>query len=310
MPSTTAILFSALLASSSLAQSTFQTSSKRGLVFVNNPKAPEDNKIWPPPGTDLTWYYNYQPSPSPVYAGVSQADFEFVPMCWGPSSTFLNIVKAQIDGGRNITHVMGFNEPDEPQGATGGSGISPMVAAQAWIDQIEPLRKLGVKTGAPAVTGSPRGITWLENFFNSCAELGTNCTIDFLPLHWYGDFGGLASHMGQLSAAYPNMSMWITEYAFSHQELAPTQDFFKMSAEYFDRMESVGRYSYFGSFRSSISNVGKNAAMLDAKGQLTDIGAWYLGRAATGNIPSSAVRNDLRYNMAGAFVMAVFFLAL
>ena len=43
----------------------------------------------------------------------------------------------------------------------------------------------------------------------------------------------------------------------------------------------------FGSFRSDVSNVGPNAAMLSAGGQLTDIGAWYLGRQATGVKPSA-----------------------
>ena len=52
-----------------------------------------------------------------------------------------------------------------------------------------------------------------------------------------------------------------------------------------DRLESVERYSYFGSFRSDISNVGVNAAMLTDKGELTDIGAWYTGKAAEGNVP-------------------------
>jgi hypothetical protein len=28
-----------------------------------------------------------------------------------------------------------------------------------------------------------------------------NCTYDFVPLHWYGDFQGLASHIGEYSAA-------------------------------------------------------------------------------------------------------------
>ncbi|PBP17786.1 F5/8 type C domain protein [Diplocarpon rosae] len=49
---------------------------------------------------------------------------------------------------------------------------------------------------------------------------------------------------------YPNVTQWITEYALSNQPLAATQDFFKMSAEYLDRVASVSRYSYFGSFRS------------------------------------------------------------
>ena len=148
----------------------------------------------------MTWYYNYEPRPSPIYAGISQKDFEFVPQCWGNNPTFADTVKELIGNGRNITHVLGMNEPDEPIGATGGSGIDPVKAAGIWIQQIEPLRALGIKTGAPAVTGSQRGITWLKGFFNACTEMGTNCTMDFLPMHWYGNFEGLASFMGQLSA--------------------------------------------------------------------------------------------------------------
>lgn len=59
-----------------------------------------------------------------------------------------------------------------------------------------------------------------------------------------------------------------------------------------DRVDYITHYSYFGSFRSSKSNVGVNPAMLDGYGKLTDIGSWYLGGAATGVIPttSAAVR--------------------
>lgn len=59
---------------------------------------------------------------------------------------------------------------------------------------------------------------------------------------------------------------------------------------------NVTRYSYFGSFRSDESNVGPNAAMLDQDGQLTDIGSWYLGGSATGNIPSGAEPNKESLN--------------
>lgn len=104
-----------------------------------------------------------------------------------------------VRGGRNITHVLGYNEPDG-DAKTGGSGIAPAAAAANWISQIEPLRRMGIKVGGPAVTGSPRGHQWLEDFFTACSDLGTNCTIDFLPVHWYGNFEGLASHLGQVSA--------------------------------------------------------------------------------------------------------------
>ena len=79
--------------------------------------------------------------------------------------------------------------------------------------------------------------------------------------------------------------MWITEYALANAALTDTQAYFNMTAEYFDRLDYVERYSYFGSFRSSVSNVGPNVTMLDQNGKLTDIGSWYLGSGPTGNVP-------------------------
>lgn len=80
----------------------------------------------------------------------------------------------------------------------------------------------------------------------------------------------------------------MTEYNYDDQDLETTQDFYNQSAEYMDRLSYVGRYSYFGAFRSSASNIGENASMLSDNGELTDIGAWYLGRDATGVLPTSA----------------------
>ena len=44
----------------------------------------------------------------------------------------------------------------------------------------------GAKLGAPAVTngGSPMGLTYLEYFIGNC----TGYTIDFIPIHWYGQW--------------------------------------------------------------------------------------------------------------------------
>ncbi|KAH8678946.1 glycosyl hydrolase catalytic core-domain-containing protein [Tricladium varicosporioides] len=293
---------STLLAAAALIPSTIAatagTSTKRGLVFVPNAKHPGDNQIWVQPGSDITWYYNYQTQPSPAYSNRTQEDFEFVPMAWSPSTTFLNDVTALVKGGRNIKHVMGYNEPDG-YSSTGGSNVDPKVAASNWLSQIQPLAKMGIKLGAPAVTGAPSGHTWLANFFNACAALGTNCTVDFIPIHWYDNFGGLASHIGTVRAAYPNTSIWVTEYAYSNQTLAATQDFFNMSAEYFDRLTYVERYSWFGTFRTEVSNVGPNAAFLNNQGKLTDMGAWYLGKASTGVQPGGASSAATKASVAG-----------
>lgn len=292
-----------LLALTGLAAAT--SSSKRGLVFVPNSKWPQDNSIWVESGSDLTWYYNYGSTPSSDFADYTQDEFEFVPMLWGSieDTSFLDEVNSLIDGGRNISHVLGFNEPNGDS-STGGADILPAKAAQVWVKNIEPLAAQGVKLGLPACTGGTDGIPWLQQFLANCSALVStdsetkNCTYDFVNIHWYGNFEGLASHMGSYSAAYvnatslfttcdspasmtnispcsfPNVTQWITEYNYNDQDLSTTQDFYNISAEYFDRLDSVGRYSYFGSFRSKVSNVGENAVMLNNAGELTDIGNW------------------------------------
>lgn len=184
----------------SLAQSTFTTSAKRGLCFVPNAKYPADNQIWVSGSSDLTWYYNYSPTPSTAYS--NDSSFEFVPMLFGaPSSTsdttFSDGIKALIKAGTNITHILSFNEPDGTT-STGGSDVAADVAAQTWIRELEPLRALGIKVGAPAVTGATTGFTWLDDFFTAC---NGSCTADFMPVHWYGNFEGLASNIGQKRAA-------------------------------------------------------------------------------------------------------------
>lgn len=197
---------SLLLSLSSLgfAITTYRSSDKRGLVYVSTSHAHDLQVFVGADGySDLTWYYNYDVTPSSAYSNLSQSDFEYVPMLFSaPSSTnntFLNSVTALISGGRNITHVLTYNEPDGTY-VTGGSNVDPTAAAAAWIREIVPLQKMGIKAGAPAVTGAPGGFTWLEKFYAACTSAGTNCTADFIPIHWYGNFEGLASHMGQMTA--------------------------------------------------------------------------------------------------------------
>lgn len=286
-------------------------SDKRGLVFVPNPDTPDDNNIWIQDGSDLTWYYNYGPRPAPAYADKAQGDFEFVPMLFGniDDTSFLDTVNSLIDEGRDISHVLTFNEPDGPT-QYGGSDVPAAKAAQVWVDNIIPLQEKGVKAGLPGCTGGTGGIPWLRDFLGNCSELISpdgnmqNCTYDFVSIHWYGNFEGLASHLGEYSAAFPDAPQWITEYNLNDQDLSTTQSFFNTSLEYFDRLDNVERYSYFGSFRSSVSNVGPNAVMLNNAGELTDIGSWYLGGSATGVDPQSglAARGQVNRVLAATLV--------
>jgi hypothetical protein len=160
---------------------------------------------------------------------------QFVPMLWGASDSdtgtpFLDSVKKQISGGANISYVLAFNEPDGGH-STGGSNLAVTTAAARWKAEIEPLKKLGVKVGAPAVTGAESGWQWLANWFQECDG---GCNPDFIPVHWYGNFEGMMSHIGQVTTTYPNMTVWVTEYGYPNQELEETQSFYNMSATSFD----------------------------------------------------------------------------
>ncbi|KAF2720996.1 glycoside hydrolase family 128 protein [Polychaeton citri CBS 116435] len=287
MRSFTTLAAVAALSSRALAQEQISSnpSAKRGLVYVpsENPANAHDDDIWDSDGSTLTWYYNYQSTPTGDF---NNTKLQFVPMLWGSHDApgFHDRVKALVDGGMNISYVLAFNEPDGCGAGYGGSCLDAETAAQLWIQEVEPLKELGIKLGAPAVTGASTGFTWLENFFTQC---NGNCSADFIPIHWYGNFEGLASHVGQVNATYENMTMWATEYALADGTLEESQEFFNQSATFFDRLEYLTHYSYFGSFRSDVSNVGPNAAMLTQKGDLTNIGAWYLGepQLAVGNIP-------------------------
>ncbi|PVH97277.1 glycoside hydrolase family 128 protein, partial [Periconia macrospinosa] len=262
-------------------------SPKRGLCHVPSQEHPYDDAIWTPSNkSQLTWYYNYKTSPSPSF--IPHKDLQFVPMLWGASSSdkaddpsFLDTITAQIARGANITHILSFNEPDGPY-ATGGSNMPIRLAVDVWKTQIEPLRKLGVKVGAPAVTGSPIGLEWLSTWLEACEG---GCTPDFVPVHWYGDFEGLARHVGYVVVRFPGLPVWVTEWGFGEAGLEDTQRMFKMSVALLDRWPAVERYAYFGAFRSDVSNVGPNAAMLTEGGLLTDIGSWYMGGEATHEIP-------------------------
>lgn len=225
---------------------------------------------------------------------IPQDRFEFVPMMWGvgddaSDTTFINNVKSLIDDGVNITHVLGFNEPNAMIDV-GGSKFDPKTAAEAWVANFEPLGEMGVKLGLPACTGGWDEFPWLKNFLGNCSEILSkdvskkNCTWDFLPVHWHDNFEGLASHIGEHLAQYvPNQKLtditrwsdaeiWVTEYALAHQDPEHTKKYFETTLEWFDKEDFIGRYTCFGAFRSSVSNVSHNAAFLSDNGDLTETG--------------------------------------
>jgi hypothetical protein len=111
--------------------------------------------------------------------------------------------------------------------------------------------------------------------------------------------------VGQVNATYQNMTMWVTEFALANSSLSATQSYYNETIPFLDRVPYITHYSYFGAFRSSVSNVGPNAAFLTGKGLLTDIGAWYLGEKATGNIPTTGAATTVSTPLIAAATLAL-----
>jgi hypothetical protein len=152
-------------------------------------------------------------------------------MFWGePRENFRDAITRRQRSGENITHVLGFNEPDMERDV-GGSDMSPSDAAELWQDQIEPLKELGIKVGAPAVSGSPIGYAWLREWEEECDG---GCNPDFMPIHWYGIFDAFASWVGNMSVTYPDLELWVTEFGLPGASLEETHVFFNSSIDFLD----------------------------------------------------------------------------
>jgi len=135
----------------------------------------------------ISWQYNWANIP-PDYLATS--NITYIPMQWGSVNvdSFADDVKAQgadtiLVCLFNLTRLpqltqslQAFNEPDY----VNESNLPPDEAAKLWMQFIEPLKSSGIRLGGPAVTASGTGRPWLNSFLQAC----TNCTIDFLPLHW------------------------------------------------------------------------------------------------------------------------------
>lgn len=213
---------------------TAQSSSpKRGLCHITKNSHPADDQIWLSGPSNPTWYYNYASRPSPAYT--STPSLQFVPMLWGASASdtgapFYDTVVSQLDAGANISFVLGFNEPDASF-SVGGSNVDVGLAARRWKAEIEPLRELGVRVGAPAVTGSRGGMAWMEGWLEEC---GGGCRPDFVPVHWYGEVEGMARWVGEVAVKFPQLPIWVTEFGYPDQSLDKTQAFWNLSASMFD----------------------------------------------------------------------------
>lgn len=259
-----------ILASISFLEGASATFGKRGIIGVNNVNTFQDQPTLLA-GNASQWAYNYGTQPgNATWFG----NLEFVPQLWGgnDAASFQSQVLANVPATQNI---LTFNEPDSA--GSGQATMSPALAATIWKKYVDPLADKGIRLGSPATTGTDSGIEWLKQFYGNC----TGCRIDFIATHWYGSFQGLAAHLGNLYNVFNGTTMWVTELGIDNASIEDSDWMFNQTIPWLDNLDWVERYAWFGSFRSTESNVGPNATFLNAKGALTPIGTEYLYQIKT-----------------------------
>lgn len=281
-PITTSALYAALsLLVPPAASSSSSATSKRGLAYLGDTHA-SDNALLLSANSSLAWYYTW--STTPV---TSITTLPFLPLLHGLDDASASGVSALAALPASSTHLLTFNEPDGTT-SSGGSAIAPSDAARVYIEHVAPLRTNATRAwnvSHPATTGSDAGLAWLRAFNASCwaVDPAGGCPLDFVAVHWYGDFAGLAAWVGTLREFYSDdedLEFWITEMALPDAGVGETVAMMNESMAYLDGLDYVAGYAWYGADRRSSSwdgYTGGGVALFDGSGALTEAGALYLG---------------------------------
>ncbi|KAL2207189.1 hypothetical protein CC79DRAFT_1332991 [Sarocladium strictum] len=268
---------------------TTATASKRGLALISS-TPDSDIEFLTSNDSAISWYYTWSPYAHPAV----HSSVEFLPLLHGvDAASDDNLISILDRTPETSKHLLTFNEPDHGKD-DGGSDISPKDAAKAYIEHIVPLRtsKDGERTwniSHPSVTGSEKGLEWLRDFNYSCYDIDPEdgCPTDFIAVHYYGAFPGLAGWLGALREFYNDTysdsddipPIYITEMAFAGEDEEANVAMLNESMQYLDEQDWVEGYAWFGAFRKDDANgwTGDGVSMLEDDGGLTELGSEYLG---------------------------------
>ena len=142
------------------------------------------------------WYYSWG---SKSIADLT--DIEFVPMKWNAKSV-TDANWADILAHQDVTHVLGFNEPDGAEQAN----MTVDKQIELWPKMLES----GLRLGSPAFAGN---YTQLYEFIDRCDAL--NYRVDFIPVHLYLDSPS-QNFYNTCKTVYDRTKrpIWITEFNY------------------------------------------------------------------------------------------------
>ena len=216
-----------------------------------------------------TWWYSWTLQPDPELASATGA--EFVPMIWDDHFSVDDAVQQIPPGAR---YLLGFNEPN----FQGQANLTAQQAAQLWPQLEQIAQRRGLKLVSPAVNycggacNETDPFAYLDAFFAACQ----GCQVDYVAAHWYACTGdALTGYLSKLKAY--GRPIWLTEFACGDTPSTPTaelqQSYLREAVPILEADPQVFRYAWFSGRTTELSN----ADLLGADGQLTELGAAYVG---------------------------------
>jgi hypothetical protein len=138
------------------------------------------------------WSYDWGNNRGATY------DQEYVPMRWNGGSPAIATTNAK----KNVTHLLGFNEPNSSQQAN----MSPQTALRAW----PALLQSGLRVGSPSPTDG--GANWLYQFMDKADSAGYR--VDYVALHFYRGCQTVRQFYNFMNAVYlrTKRPIWVTEW--------------------------------------------------------------------------------------------------
>ncbi len=254
-------------------------------------------------GLDETWHYQWG------HTAKSTIHREIAPMTWGYGAASEQGLASVIDN-HKVTHVMGFNEPDDCHGQSGQ--WNNLCQVDVAVARYENLMTTGLRLVSPG-TREEGALRWLKDFHEKATE--QNIRIDVIAVHWY-DWGSNPAtspnanpqqvfnrFRNYLTNVYNHykLPIWITEFnANPNRTTAVQEGFMALALPYLESLDYVERYAWF----QPSSGTGQ---YYDGAGNYTPLGMFYRDQASTpavrggslmsssnleGKVPDDATSNE------------------
>ncbi|MGB8355493.1 MAG: glycosyl hydrolase [Chthoniobacteraceae bacterium] len=251
-------------------------SQKRG-VCANKLDAADFRALAP----GVSWYYtwHFEPTSTPP----SDANIEFLPMCWGADETRLNGLKNYLAGGHHPRAVLALNEPNlkgqafiPPEKAAEYYTKIKAVADQYHLPTVGPHMAIGSPTGSSITAMDP--ITHTQTTYSFMTPYlkaflyytdASHTDVGPLGVHSYGNIGEL-KWVVEMTYKEFHRPVWVTEYAWwGAPNVDEARKYLMEATDFLENNPHVAGYAWFKERADNpkISLLEKSPGVLSPLGQ-------------------------------------------